>query len=116
MAIGDMITIGIVIFFVILGLLGTFKWMLNILAGAVCGLIVIVGISLLVDNIQFDKLSNGIFKDGVIIPQIKQQIEPIQDCFGQVKVSNESEILVCNRDGDPITAKVFTESVRKNDR
>jgi|GEM_PF-4323047 len=114
MGIGDMIVIGIVIFFVVLGSLGAFKWILNILAGAVCGLLIIVGISLLVDNAQFNKLSSGIFKDGIIVPQIKKHIEPIQDCFGQRNLSDDVEVLTCNRNEDPIIARFFTKDVDKH--
>lgn len=114
MAIGDMIVIGVVIFFMILGSLGAFKWILNILAGAICGLLIIVGITLLVDNAQFNKLSSGIFKDGVIVPQIKKHIEPIQNCFGQSNLSDDVEVSTCDRNEDSIVARLIAKNVDKH--
>ena len=40
-------------------------------------------IGLLVDNPTFDELSRGVFKQGFIIPYIRNQIKHIQDFFSR---------------------------------
>jgi hypothetical protein len=95
MVLGDKIAIGILIFCVVLGALGTFKWLLHLFAGVVFGLLILVCVGLLADNPRFDKLSGGVFKHGVVIPYIRNQITIIQDLISHTHEASSDEIAIC---------------------
>jgi len=85
MLIGDKIAIGIFILCVILGVLGTFRWLMYLITGLIIGLLILACIGLLVDNPTFDELSQGVFKQSVVIPYIRSQVKYFQDFFRHTK-------------------------------
>jgi hypothetical protein len=74
MVTSDIIAVVVMISCVVLGLLGTFKWLVRFLAGALLGFLILACVALLVERPKFDELSNGVFKRGVVIPCIRKQV------------------------------------------
>lgn len=106
---GDFIAIGILLFCVILGILGQFKWLLQIITGMVVGLLVLGGISLLAENPKIDWLSRGVFKQGVILPYIRSQVNTVEKLVSEAYEIPEPERTVttgqCGE--DTLTAKAI---------
>jgi hypothetical protein len=86
MQISDYVAIGIVLFFVILGLLGSFKWIVQLLSGLLIGLIVLCCIVYLTENPRFDAVSQGLFERGMIFPYLKSQMKSVQDYIDKNKL------------------------------
>jgi len=86
MQISDYVAIGIVLFFVILGLLGSFKWIIQLLSGLLIGLMVLCCIAYLTENPRFDSVSQGLFEQGRIFPYLKSQMKSVQDCIDKNKL------------------------------
>lgn len=74
MVTGDFIAIGIVLVCVFLAMSGALKWLMRLFLGAALGLLILALIGLLVPNQSFDAISHGLFREGVVIPYIRQQI------------------------------------------
>jgi len=87
MAFADKIAIGILIFCILLGGFGLFKWLVRVLEGILVGIAVLVCVALLVNNPHFNDLSKGTMKGGTIIPYIRNQITIVQDLI--ISDSNE---------------------------
>jgi len=94
MALSDKIAIGILIFCTVFGAFGAFKWLLHLFAGVVFGLVILVCVGLLADNPQFDELSRGIFKQGVVIPYIRNQITAVQHFISYTDALSFDEIAI----------------------
>lgn len=111
----DLIAIGILLFFVILGLLGSFKWLVQLFVGLLVGLLVLVFVSVVAENPKFDFLSRGIFKQGVIVPFIRKQVDPVHDLFGDSgKLSVGKKIVSADVSGEnELTTKDVRESFAK---
>lgn len=111
MAMSDIIAIGILIFCIVLGALGSFKWLIYLVAGMVVGLLILICISLLVENPQFDKLSQGIFRHGFVVPYIKSRVDRVEDFIRDRYVEPSGEMDICARkqDGKPFAAKIAME-------
>lgn len=75
----DFIAIVILIFCIVLGLLGILKWLLRFFAGVVLGILILVCIGLLAENPKFNEVSHGAFRDGKVIPYIRNQIGAVGD-------------------------------------
>ena len=86
MAIGDFIAVGIVLFCIFLAMSGALKWLIRFLVGAALGLLVLALIGLLVPNQRFNDISHGLFRQGVVIPYIRQEFGAVGDL-----VSKESK-------------------------
>jgi hypothetical protein len=117
MSLGDKISIGIVIFCVVLGALGAFRWFLHLFAGAVFGLLILVCIGLLVDNPRFDEVSRGIFKEGVVISYIKKQITVVQDVISRsdtVPLDNDSGVSAHPQKNELIAREYAYERFRRD--
>ena len=78
MVTGDLIAIGILLFCAILSLLGALKWLLRIAGGLALGALILVGLSLLADNPKFNDASQGVFRQGVVIPCMRYQVRSIK--------------------------------------
>jgi len=74
MVTSDLVAIGIVVVCIVLGILGTFKWLLRFAAGMVLGLAILACLGLLAENPKFNDASRGIFKGGVVIPCMRNQV------------------------------------------
>jgi hypothetical protein len=74
MATGDFIAVGIVLICVLLAMSGALKWFMRLFLGAALGLLILAFIGLLVPNQSFNDISHGLFRQGVVIPYIRQQI------------------------------------------
>jgi hypothetical protein len=77
MVAGDFIAVGILFSCAILSLLGAMKWLLRIAGGIVLGVLIIVGLSLLADHPGFNDASQGVFRQGIIIPSVRYQVNAI---------------------------------------
>jgi len=82
MATGDIIAIGVVVFSIALGLLGLFRWIINAAVGALIGVMLLVVLSFFVDNPRFDRLSQGVFRRSTVIPYIRDQVDSLDEMFG----------------------------------
>jgi hypothetical protein len=93
MVTGDMIALGVLVTCILLATCGLFKWLIKIAVGLVFGLFLLVCISILISNPVFDKLTNGVFKEGQIIPYLREQIEPIEKLIGSesIKTGNATD-------------------------
>ena len=87
MATSDLIAVGILIFCIVLSVLGTLKWLLRLIAGVVLGLMILACIGLLSGNPKFDKVSQGVFRGGVVIPCMRNQVRSIGEFISR---SNEA--------------------------
>lgn len=74
MANSDYVAMGILLLCVRLSMLGALKWVLRFIAGAALGLVIIACIGLFSENPEFDRISRGLFRGGVIIPCVRSQI------------------------------------------
>ena len=83
MVIVDFIAVGIVLFCVFLSMSGALKWLMRVFLGAALGLAVLALIGLMVSNPRFDDLSRGLFRQGRVIPYIRQQVGAVGDFMSQ---------------------------------
>lgn len=83
MVTSDLIAIGIVVLCVVLGILGTFKWLLRFAAGMVLGLAILACLGLLAENPKFNEASRGIFTGGVVIPCMRNQVRSVGEFIGR---------------------------------
>ena len=83
MVMTDFIAVGIVLFCVFLSMSGALKWLMRVLLGAALGLAVLAVIGLMVSNPRFDELSGGLFRQGRVIPYIRQQVGLVGDFMSQ---------------------------------
>lgn len=74
MATSDYIAFGILIFCTCVSLFGLLKWLLRLVAGAGFGVAILVCISFLANDPQFDNLSRGVFRQGLVFPCMRQHI------------------------------------------
>ena len=89
----DFIVIGILIFCIVLSLLGILKWLLRFCAGVVLGIIILVCVGLLAENPKFNEVSQGAFRDGIVITYIKNQIGAIGDFISR---TDEVKTISCS--------------------
>ena len=78
MVIGDLIAVGILLFCTISSLLGAMKWLLRIAGGIVFGALIPMGLSLLADNSKFNDVSQGVFRQGIVISCVRYQVSAIR--------------------------------------
>ena len=78
MATSDYIAIGILLFCAMLGTFGMLKWLLRLAAGVVFGLAVLACIGLLAKNSTFDTATRGLFRGGVVIPCVQEQVQAVE--------------------------------------
>lgn len=78
MVTGDFIAMGVLLFCAVLSLLGALKWLLRIAGGVALGALVLMGLSLLADNPEFNDASQGVFRQGVVIPCMRYQVRSIK--------------------------------------
>ena len=95
MVIGDFIAIGIVLFCIFLGISGALKWLMRLLLGATLGLLILALIGLLVPNQRFNNISHGLFRQGVVIPYIRQQVG-VMGHFVHEKTKSASKMMAAN--------------------
>lgn len=95
MALSDFIAVGIVLFCSLLGLIGALKWLMRLILGAAFGLAVLVLIGLLVPNESFDEVSHGIFRQGTVIPYVRQRVGAVGDLMSRNSQST-NKLLVAN--------------------
>ena len=79
MAFSDVIANSVIVVCVVLGILGTFKWLVRLFAGALLGIVVLCVVALLSANPKFNELSKGLFREGVVVPCVRQQITMLID-------------------------------------
>ena len=89
----DLIAIGILIFCIVLSLLGILKWLLRFCAGVVLGILILVCVGLLAENPKFNEVSRGAFRDGTVIPYIRNQIGAVGDFISR---TDEVETMSCS--------------------
>ena len=77
MAAGDFIAMGILLLCAVLSLLGAMKWLLRMAGGVLLGAFILVGLSLLADNPKFNEASQGLFRQGLVIPTVRYQVDSI---------------------------------------
>jgi len=92
MATSDFIAISILIVCAVLGVLGTFKWLLRFAVGIILGLMILVCLGLLADNPKFDQASRGIFKGGVVIPCMRNQAYTIGEFISRKEEASQGGI------------------------
>jgi hypothetical protein len=98
MATSDYIAIGILLLCVLMSMLGALKWMLRFFAGAIVGMIVLGCIGLLSENPEFDRVSRGLFRDGIIVPCMRSQIHMVGKYIGgEDDVSHPEAALAVNK-------------------
>jgi hypothetical protein len=86
MVISDYVAIGIVLFFVILGLLGSLRWITQVLYGLFIGLVVLCGIVYMTGNPTVNTVSKGLFEKGKIFPYLKNQMESVQEYISKIEL------------------------------
>jgi hypothetical protein len=74
MATSDIIAVVVMISCTILGILGTFKWLVRFLTGALLGFLILACVAVLAEKPKFDEYSSGVFRDGIVIPYVRRQI------------------------------------------
>jgi len=74
-----------VVFVAIVLALCLFKLTIRLVIGSALGLLILVCIGLLVESPWFDGLTQGVFKQGMIIPHIRQMV-PIEHISNQIPV------------------------------
>jgi len=72
MVIGDIVAIGIIVLCLVIGST-TLKLVSRLLMGVVLSIVVLTCIGLLSDNAMFDRLTHGIFRDGVVVSYVQQK-------------------------------------------
>lgn len=85
MASSDMIAISVLIVCVVLAIFGTLKWLFRLFGGLVLGALVLGIVALLSANPKFNEFSKGLFRNGVVIPCVRQQITSLVDRAGTVE-------------------------------
>ncbi len=85
MASSDVIAVSVIIVCVILATLGTLKWLFRLFGGLVLGVLILGVVALLSANPKFNEVSKGLFRDGVVIPCVRQQITSLVDRAGTVR-------------------------------
>jgi hypothetical protein len=78
MVTGDFIAVGILLFCAVLSFLGALKWLLRIAGGLALGALILMGLSLLADNPEFNDASQGVFRQGVVMPCMRYQVRSIK--------------------------------------
>ena len=74
MATSDYIAFGILIFCMCLGLFGLLKWLLRVVAGAALGVLILACLSFMAEDPQFNTISRGVFRQGVVFPCMRSHI------------------------------------------
>ena len=79
MASSDVIAISVIVVCVVLGILGTFKWLIRLFAGVMLGMLVLCVVAVLSANPKFNELSKGLFREGIVVPCMRQHITTLVD-------------------------------------